>query len=56
MGSASITSNDEAIVIKNSDLIYEPPCKTRQWLIKRGKGHLLDFKDDELRILRECFD
>jgi Ca2+-binding EF-hand superfamily protein len=28
----------------------------RRWLIKKGKQYLLDFSDDELRKLKECFD
>lgn len=29
--------------------------KQRKWLIKRGKGHVLAFTDDEIRKLKECF-
>ena len=28
----------------------------RRWLHNKGKDHLLDFSDDELKKLRECFD
>mmetsp|Transcript_8515 Transcript_8515/g.14347 ORF Transcript_8515/g.14347 Transcript_8515/m.14347 type:complete len:243 (-) Transcript_8515:53-781(-) len=33
--------------------LYEK--KSRKWLFQRGKGHLLDFTDDEIRKLKECF-
>ncbi|CDW72928.1 ef hand family protein [Stylonychia lemnae] len=29
--------------------------KQRQWLIKHGKGYLLDFQDQQIRKLKECF-
>lgn len=29
--------------------------KQRKWLIKHGKGHVLQFTDDEKRKLKECF-
>lgn len=28
---------------------------TRKWIIKQGKGDLLDFKDDEIHKLKACF-
>jgi len=28
----------------------------RKWLAHHGKSHLLDFQDEEIRKLRECFD
>ena len=28
----------------------------RKWLVGRGKSHLLDFKDSEIKKLKECFD
>jgi Ca2+-binding EF-hand superfamily protein len=30
--------------------------QTRRWLTNKGKNYLLDFSDDELKKLRECFD
>ena len=27
----------------------------RKWLRSRGKGHMIDFEDEELRKLRDCF-
>jgi len=27
----------------------------RSWLKKRGKGHMLDFTDEEIKKLRDCF-
>ena len=38
----------------NKIVIYEK--KTRQWLQKTGKEDVLDFTDDEIVKLRECFD
>lgn len=29
--------------------------RLRKWLIKHGKAHLLDFQDNEIRKLKECF-
>jgi Ca2+-binding EF-hand superfamily protein len=29
--------------------------RTRTWMGKHGKNHLLDFSDDELKKLKECF-
>ena len=29
--------------------------KERKWLVKHGKGHYLDFTDEEIRKLKECF-
>ena len=37
----------------NQEFIKEK--KKRAWMQKRGKEHLLDFTDDQLRKLKECF-
>ena len=29
--------------------------RLRKWLIKHGKAHLLDFQDNQIRKLKECF-
>lgn len=29
--------------------------KQRKWLINHGKAHVLQFTDDEIRKLKECF-
>ena len=29
--------------------------KQRRWLCNRGKGHVLEFTDEEIRKLLECF-
>lgn len=29
--------------------------KQRKWYCKRGKSHVLDFSDEEIRKLKECF-
>jgi centrin-1 len=29
--------------------------KSRKWYCRRGKGHVLDFSDEEIRKLKECF-
>ena len=29
--------------------------KWRKWLYGRGKGHVLDFTDEEIRKLKECY-
>eukprot|EP00347_Sterkiella_histriomuscorum_P009949 403339257 len=29
--------------------------KQRQWLVKHGKGYLLDFQDTQIKKLKECF-
>ena len=38
----------------NKQVIYEK--KTRRWLQKTGKEDVLDFTDEEIAKLRECFD
>jgi len=37
-------------------LIYQPQCNQSKWLRKHGKGEYIDFEDDELVKLRECFE
>lgn len=37
----------------NAEFLKEK--KTRRWMCKRGKDHLLDFSDEELKKLKECF-
>lgn len=34
---------------------YQPESNRRKWLRKHGKGAYIDFEDDELVKLRECF-
>jgi|TARA_B110000285_G_scaffold161014_1_gene179837 Ca2+-binding EF-hand superfamily protein len=29
--------------------------KSRKWFCHRGKSHVLDFSDDEIKKLKECF-
>jgi hypothetical protein len=41
--SAPVDSDEESIPIRKAELIYEPEYKRRQWMIKHGKGHMLDF-------------
>ena len=38
-------ANQEKLRIRNE----------RQWLVKRGKAHLLDFQDKEILKLKNCF-
>ena len=53
---SSEDQDNEDILIKASDLIYQPESNRRKWLLKRGKGHMIDLDDEELKMLRECFD
>jgi len=46
---------DEDKLIKPEDLIFQSTYNERKWLRSRGKGHVIDFKDDELKKLQECF-
>ena len=43
------------VVIKNSDLIFQPESQTRDWLLKHGKAHCIEFQQEELNKLRTYF-
>ena len=44
--------DDEDILIKPKDLIFRSNMNERKWLRTRGKGHMIDFQDDELKKLQ----
>ena len=35
---------------------FRSECNKRKWLTSRGKSHLIDFKDDERKKLKKCFE
>ena len=37
-------------------LLFHSESKDREWLKKHGKGHYIDFDENELRELRKYFD
>lgn len=45
-------NEDEDILIKPKDLIFQSCMNERKWLRTRGKGHMIDFQDDELKKLQ----
>ena len=47
--------DDEDILIKPKDLIFQSSMNERKWLRSRGKEHMIDFEDDELKKLQQCF-
>ena len=42
--------------IRQEDLIFQPDSQERNWLLTRGKGHFIYFKDEERKLLRMYFD
>ena len=36
-------------------LQFQSDMNERKWLRTRGKGHMIDFQDDELKKLQQCF-
>lgn len=52
---SSEDEDDDDILIKPKDLIFQSDMNERKWLRTRGKGHMIDFQDDELKKLQQCF-
>ena len=46
---------DKGILLNSNDLIYQPESMQRNWLIKHGKRHYIDFEEEELKKLRHYF-
>ncbi len=47
---------DEDVLIKPKDLIFQSKSNERKWYRSRGKEDVIDFKDDQLKKLQNCFD
>ena len=45
----------ERVFFKQSDLLYQPKSDQRNWLRKHGKAKYIDFDDQQMRALNDCF-
>lgn len=43
------------VFYKQTELIHQPQSVLRQWLRKHGKDKYIDFTEDQMKILNECF-
>ena len=50
-----VKSKREKIQEYNANVLNLTEKKSRKWYCHRGKSHVLDFSDDEIKKLKECF-
>ena len=46
---------DERVFFKQSELLYQPKSDQRNWLRKHGKAKYIDFDEQQMQILNDCF-